>query len=96
MTEAKRTKRDYTLALKLQVIVEVEKGDFTYKEAQRRYGIEGRGRALIYLRKHGRSNWSSYNTMSKNDPLNKKIGELETPDEVHLQKPQLPKQLGLN
>lgn len=75
--EAKRTQRDYTLAFKLQVIDEVEKGDFTYKEAQRRYGIQGRSTVLIWLRKHGRLDWSSNNTMSKKDPPNKKIRELE-------------------
>jgi transposase len=73
----KRTQRDYTLAFKLQIVDEVEKGDFTYKEAQRRYGIQGRSTVLIWLRKHGRLDWSSSNTMSKKDPPNKKIRELE-------------------
>jgi transposase len=73
----KRTQRDYTLAFKLQIVDEVEKGDFTYKEAQRRYGIQGRSTVLIWLRKHGRLDWSSSNTMSKKHPPNKKIRELE-------------------
>jgi transposase len=73
----KRTQRDYTLAFKLQIVDEVEKGNFTYKEAQRRYGIQGRSTVLIWLRKHGRLDWSSNNTMSKKDPPNKKIRELE-------------------
>lgn len=73
----KRTQRDYTLAFKLQIVDEVEKGDFTYKEAQRRYGIQGRSTVLIWLRKHGRLDWASSNTMSKKEPPNKKIRELE-------------------
>lgn len=78
----RRTQRDYTLAFKLQIVDEVEKGDFTYKESQRRYGIQGRSTVLIWLRKHGRLDWSSSNTMSNNTmskkvPPNKKIRELE-------------------
>ncbi|MDT7519545.1 hypothetical protein RAE19_12635 [Rhodoferax sp. TBRC 17660] len=30
----KRTQRDYTLAFKLSVVDQVEKGELTYKEAQ--------------------------------------------------------------
>jgi transposase len=73
----KRTQKDYTLAFKLQVVDEVEKGDFTSKEAQKRYGIQGRSTVLIWLRKHGRLDWSANNTMSKKQPPNKKIRELE-------------------
>ena len=29
----------------------------TYKQAQDRYGIQGRSTVLIWLRKHGRQNW---------------------------------------
>lgn len=73
----KRTQKDYTLAFKLQVVDEVEKGDFTYKEAQRQYGIQGRSTVLIWLRKHGRLDCCANNTMSKKQPPNKKIRELE-------------------
>jgi transposase len=41
-TEVKRTQKDYRLAFKLSVVDQVEKGEMTYKEAQRRYGIQGR------------------------------------------------------
>lgn len=50
----KRTQRDYSLAFKLSVVEQVEKGELTYKEAQRRYGIQGRSTVLVWLRKHGR------------------------------------------
>ena len=52
-TEVKRTQKDYTLAFKLSVVDQVEKGEMTYKEAQRRYGIQGRSTVLVWLRKHG-------------------------------------------
>jgi transposase-like protein len=35
----KRTQRDYTMAFKLAVVEQIEKGEITYKEAQSRYGI---------------------------------------------------------
>ena len=53
----KRTQRDYTLAFKLSVVEQVELGELTYKEAQKRYGIQGRSTVLIWLRKHGHLNW---------------------------------------
>ena len=53
----KRTQRDYTLAFKLSVVEQVEKGELTYKQAQVRYGIQGRSTVLVWLRKHGRQSW---------------------------------------
>ena len=53
----KRTQRDYTLAFKLSVVEQVEKGELSYKQAQDRYGIQGRSTVLVWLRKHGRQNW---------------------------------------
>lgn len=55
----KRTQRDYTLAFKLGVVDQIEKGEVTYKEAQARYGIQGRSTVLVWLRKHGRQRWDS-------------------------------------
>lgn len=54
---SKRTQRDYTLAFKLAVVEQVEKGELTYKQAQSRYGIQGRSTVLVWLRKHGRQGW---------------------------------------
>lgn len=53
----KRTQRDYTLALKLAVVLQIECGDLTYKTAQKRYGIQGRSTVLIWLRKQGHMDW---------------------------------------
>jgi hypothetical protein len=55
----KRTQRDYTLAFKLDIVDQIEKGELTYKEAQRRYGIQGRSTVLVWLRKHGRQRWGA-------------------------------------
>ncbi|HCL3479697.1 TPA: IS3 family transposase [Pseudomonas aeruginosa] len=54
----KRTQRDYSLSFKLAVVDQIEKGELTYKQAQMRYGIQGRSTVLVWLRKHGRQDWS--------------------------------------
>lgn len=57
-SRTKRTQRDYTLAFKLSVVEQVEKGELSYKEAQQRYGIQGRSTVLVWLRKHGTQRWA--------------------------------------
>lgn len=72
----KRTQRDYSLAFKLEVVNEVEKGLITQDGAQRKYGIQGNATILVWLRKHGSLDWSPKKKMGKPTP-NKKILELE-------------------
>jgi transposase-like protein len=72
----KKTQKDYSLAFKLEIVDAVEKGELTYKQAQLRYGIQGRSTVLVWLRKHGRLDWKESEAMKKNTP-NKKIRELE-------------------
>ncbi|GHA60918.1 hypothetical protein GCM10007086_38440 [Photobacterium aphoticum] len=57
-SKIKRTQRDYTLGFKLAVVAQVEKGEMTYKQAQDHYGIQGRSTVLVWLRKHGKLDWS--------------------------------------
>lgn len=78
-SSVKRTQRDYTLAFKLAVVEQVEKGELTYKEAQQRYGIQGRSTVLVWLRKHGRLGWSPAGS-SAAMPLDKTKGPL-TPEQ---------------
>ncbi len=54
----RRTSRDYSMGFKLSVVERVENGELTYKQAQERYGIQGRSTVLVWLRKHGRLDWS--------------------------------------
>ncbi|WP_405124667.1 IS3 family transposase [Reinekea forsetii] len=78
-TGRKRTQRDYTLAFKLSVVDQVEKGELTYKQAQKRYGIQGRSTVLVWLRKHGTLDWTSQRVkplMNKETP-EQKIKRLE-------------------
>lgn len=72
----KRTQRDYSLAFKLQVVEEVEKGENTYKQAQRKYGIQGRSTVLVWLRKHGRLNWKKRNPMKGKETPQEEIRRL--------------------
>ena len=72
----RKTQRDYSLAFKLEIVDAVEKGELTYKQAQLRYGIQGRSTVLVWLRKHGRLDWKESEAMKKDTP-NKKIRELE-------------------
>jgi transposase-like protein len=72
----RKTQKDYSLAFKLEIVNSVEKGELTYKQAQLRYGIQGRSTVLVWLRKHGRLDWKESEAMKKDTP-NKKIRELE-------------------
>jgi transposase-like protein len=72
----RRTQRDYSLAFKLEIVDAIEKGELTYKQAQFRYGIQGRSTVLVWLRKHGRLDWKESESMKRDTP-NKKIRELE-------------------
>lgn len=47
----KRTQCDYNLGFKLALVAEVEKGNYTYKQIQKVYRIQGRSTVLVWLRK---------------------------------------------
>jgi transposase-like protein len=64
----KRTQRDYTMAFKLSIVAQVEKGEMTYKQAQALYGIQGRSTVLRWLRKHGTLDWSRPMVHSRKTP----------------------------
>ena len=67
----KRTCSDYSLAFKLGVVDEVEKGQLSYKEAQRKYGIQGRSTVLVWLRKHGSLDWQTNGMKGKRLPCSR-------------------------
>ena len=69
----RRSQRDYSLAFKLSVVERVEKGEMTYKQAQERYGIQGRSTVLVWCRKHGLQDWSQPRGRGKRrTPMNTK------------------------
>jgi transposase len=77
----RRSQHDYTLGFKLKVVEEVEKGQITYKKAQKKYGIQGRSTVLVWLRKHGTLDWTlpRLNTLSNSTQKTpeQRIKELE-------------------
>ncbi len=73
----KRTQRDYSLTFKLQVICEVEKGELSCSQAQKKYGIQGKSTVLVWLRKHGTLDWKEQPVMSHKKTPEQRIKELE-------------------
>lgn len=73
----KRSQKDYSIAFKLEVVDEVEKGELTYKQVQDKYGIQGKSTVLQWLRKHGRLNWINTDLMNERKTPHQKIRELE-------------------
>lgn len=91
-TPVKRSQRDYTLAFKLSVVEEVEKGSLTYKQAQRKYGIQGRSTVLVWLRKLGSLDWTLpkiHDLSSKEKTPEQRIKELEAALALEQQKTML-------
>jgi transposase-like protein len=76
----KRTQRDYNLGFKFALVNEVEKGNYTYRQIQKAYGIQGRSTVFVWLRKYGTLDWSQPNLhhmpKSKETPA-QKIKRLE-------------------
>ena len=61
----KKTQSDYTLAFKLAVVEQVERGELTPRQAKDRYGIQGSSTVLYWLRKHGGAQWRKASSMGK-------------------------------
>ena len=49
-SRTRRTVADYTVAFKLAVVDQIERGEMTYKAAQKLYGIQGASTVLGWLR----------------------------------------------
>ncbi len=85
----RRSQKDYTLAFKLSVVEEVEKGDLNYRQAQRKYGIQGASTVLAWLRKHGNLDWTTpknFDVPPQEMTPEQRIKELETALELEKQK----------
>ena len=82
----KRTQKDYSMSLKLQIVQEIEQGDLSTKGAQRKYGIQSRSTVVGWLRKHGNFDWQ--NQTPSNMPKSPKQKLMELEQEVLLLKKQ--------
>ena len=53
------------------MISQVEKGEMSYKQAQKAYGIQGRSTVLVWLIKHGTLDWKNPNLHTISNPKRK-------------------------
>lgn len=77
----RRSQRDYSLAFKLSVVDQVEKGEMTYWQAQKRYGIQGRSTVLVWCRKHGLQDWSQPRGSKRRTTMAGKLSKPLTPEQ---------------
>jgi len=82
----KRTQKDYSLYLKLQVVKEIEQGTLNTTSAQRKYGIQSRSTVVAWLRKYGNFDWENQTPSRMEKTPEQKLMELE--QEVRLLKKQ--------
>lgn len=73
----KRTQRDYSLGMKLQVVSEIECGKQTVTGAQRQYGIQSRTTVMRWLRKYGNFDWENQSCIEMAKTPEQRIMELE-------------------
>jgi len=76
-TYVKRSQRDYSMSFKLQIVQEIECGRLTTSEAKKRYGIQGEGTVLKWLRKFGNFDWENQSPNNMLKTPEQKIMELE-------------------
>ena len=73
----KRSQKDYSMSLKLQIVREVERGEIPISAAQRKYGIQGRATITVWLRKSGNFDWENQTPSNMPKTPEQRIMELE-------------------
>jgi len=73
----KRTQKDYSMSFKLQVVQEVERFEESVSGAQRKYGIQGKGTVINWLRKYGTFDWENQTPSNMPKTQEQKLLELE-------------------
>lgn len=73
----KRSQRDYSMSLKLQIVGEIERGELSATSAQQKYGIQGRSTIINWLRKYGNFDWENKTPSHMPKTPEQKIMELE-------------------
>jgi transposase len=73
----KRSQKDYTLSLKIQIVKEIESGELSTKSAQRKYGIQARSTVVNWLRKYGNFDWENQTPSNMPKTPEQRIMELE-------------------
>lgn len=73
----KRTQKDYSLSLKLQIVQAIEAGSLEIKECTKKYGIQSHSTVLIWLRKYGNFDWDNQTPNGMQKTPEQRIMELE-------------------
>lgn len=73
----KRTQKDYSLSLKLQIVIEIEQGRLSATQAQKKYGVQSYSTILNWLRKYGNFDWENQTPSNMAKTPEQKIMELE-------------------
>lgn len=73
----KRTQRDYSLAFKLQVVGEIERGELNFDQANRKYGIQGNCTVSKWVKKYSTLSWDQLPTVHMKKTPEQRIKELE-------------------
>lgn len=73
----KRTQRDYSMSLKLQIVREVEQGSLSISQVRKQYGIQSHATVLSWLRKFGNFDWENQSPLNMPKSPEQKIMELE-------------------
>ena len=55
----KRTQKDYSMSLKLQIVQEIETGNLSISLATKKYGIQCRKTVVEWLKKFGNFDWDN-------------------------------------
>ena len=73
----KRTQKDYSLSLKLQIVQSIEQGKISTTQATKRYGIQCRKTVVNWLRKYGTFDWENQTPLNMPKTPEQRLLELE-------------------
>ena len=73
----KRSQRDYSLAFKLQLVGELERGELNFSQATKKYGIQGHTTVAKWFRKFCTLDWKELPIVSHKKTPEQRIKELE-------------------
>ncbi|MCQ9635021.1 hypothetical protein MP477_08660 [Chryseobacterium sp. WG23] len=73
----KRTQKDYSLSLKLQIVREIETGKSGITDCRKKYGVQARSTIVSWLRKYGNFDWENQTPFTMKKTPEQRIMELE-------------------
>jgi len=76
-TYVKRTQKDYSLSLKLQIVQSIEQGKLSITQATKKYGIQCRKTVVNWLRKYGNFDWENQTSSPMAKTPEQRLLELE-------------------